>query len=316
MEILCPKCAFVRIVPDTKIPARARMATCPKCGHKFPFRDLEPSEETVNHTEPDTPSPSPGNAVPPPSAAETDSQTPEPETAPEPAEQEASEQEAPPREDIWASLEALNAEPEPDTDPMPNPEEVPWENLEEHGFFTGLRLTITRAMLSPRRFFSHMPVANGLSMPLVFYLLIAEVQALAQFFWQLAGIAPQMGQGSQMGVAGVGSALILIVYPLFLTCILFFVSGINHACLIALRAGEAGFQGTFRTVAYGSAPFVLAVIPLVGPMLGGVWAMVCTIIGLSCVHRTSLGRVLLAMFLPFLLLAGLSVVLVVLQSIV
>lgn len=318
MEIQCPKCEFVRNVPDEKIPARARLATCPKCGHKFPFRDVEPQDapEKKPHEEAQPQAPQHDTAAPEENAEAPQAEEPPQDPAPsaEPDDAPPPEDTEPPRQDIWASLEALQAEPEPDEPPSHAKSSVPWENLEEHGFFTGLRLTIIQAMLGPRLFFSKMPINRGLSMPLVFYLLIAEVQALAQFLWQMVGLSPQMGQNTQMGLVGLGSALILIVYPLFLTAILFFVSGINHACLIALRSGKAGYQGTFRAVAYGSAPFVLAIIPLVGPMMGGIWAMVCTIIGLSCVHETSLGRVLLALFLPFILLGALSVVLVMLQA--
>ncbi|MFO7718221.1 MAG: zinc-ribbon domain-containing protein [Desulfohalobium sp.] len=317
MEIQCPKCEFVRNVPEDKIPARARLATCPKCGHKFPFRDVEPQDPHTGEAEETARTEEPQHA--PPAFGENDA-TPRAEEPPqEPLssaqpEDPPTEDTEPPRQDIWASLEALQAEPEPDEAPPHSRSSVPWENLEEHGFFTGLRLTITQAMLGPRRFFTQMPINFGLSMPLVFYLLIAEVQALAQFFWQMVGLSPQMGQNTQIGLVGLGSALILIVYPLFLAGVLFFVSGINHVCLLALRSGKAGFQGTFRAVAYGSAPFVLAVIPVIGPMMGGIWAMVCTIIGLSCVHETSLGRVLLALFLPFIVLAAISVVLVMLQA--
>ncbi len=40
MEIICPQCQFSRQVDETKIPARAQLATCPKCKVKFQFRDL------------------------------------------------------------------------------------------------------------------------------------------------------------------------------------------------------------------------------------------------------------------------------------
>ncbi|GAB7078611.1 YIP1 family protein [Megalodesulfovibrio paquesii] len=40
MQILCPKCHFAREIPDDKVPANAKVATCPKCKIKFQFREL------------------------------------------------------------------------------------------------------------------------------------------------------------------------------------------------------------------------------------------------------------------------------------
>jgi predicted Zn finger-like uncharacterized protein len=41
MRITCPECGFTRNVPDDKVPATSAMATCPKCRHRFRFRELD-----------------------------------------------------------------------------------------------------------------------------------------------------------------------------------------------------------------------------------------------------------------------------------
>ncbi len=40
MRITCPNCGFSKDVPDHKIPKNAQIATCPKCSHKFRFREF------------------------------------------------------------------------------------------------------------------------------------------------------------------------------------------------------------------------------------------------------------------------------------
>ena len=40
MQIVCPKCQFARELPDDKVPANAKVATCPRCKIKFQFREL------------------------------------------------------------------------------------------------------------------------------------------------------------------------------------------------------------------------------------------------------------------------------------
>jgi hypothetical protein len=186
---------------------------------------------------------------------------------------------------------------------------IPWENLREYGFFPGLIETIKLVMLQPQTFFSRLPLGQGYSKPLIFYLLVAEVQALAQFMWRMAGVAPQ-GQGGGdflgLGLAGLSSLLVLILYPVFLAGMLFVVSALNHACLMAVKAGKKGYEGTFKVISYSNAPMVLAVLPLLGPLVGMVWTMVCTFLGFKYVHRTTNMRVLVAMILPLLLLLLLS----------
>lgn len=41
MRIRCPECNFERDIDTTKIPASATVATCPRCSHRFRFRDPE-----------------------------------------------------------------------------------------------------------------------------------------------------------------------------------------------------------------------------------------------------------------------------------
>ncbi|WP_462323408.1 YIP1 family protein [Desulfoplanes sp.] len=193
---------------------------------------------------------------------------------------------------------------------------VPWEHLDRSGFFPGLFGTIKQVMLHPVRFFSDMVFEPGIGKPLVFYLLIAEIQALAQFFWQMTGMIPMMGGSNGgaalgLGMMGMGSAFILVLYPVVLTSMLFVIVGMNHICLRVFKAANQGFAGTFRAVTYGSAPMVLAIFPLVGPLVGALWTMVTTFFGYKYIHRTTTSRIILAMLLPVIIMTVLVLALVV-----
>jgi predicted Zn finger-like uncharacterized protein len=279
MYIKCPECGFGREVPEDKIPAQAKKATCPKCGARFDFRDSE--EESVF--------PVSGS-----DAEETPSQS------------------AGSEENIWSQLENMGRSEPSDSEDAGSEqnqsfagEKVPWENLEEEGFFPGFLRTIKKAMLAPASFFSGMPLL-GLIRPLVFYLILTELQAVATFLWQMTGFLPMMGAHGQaggvigLGVMGAGSIALLIIYPVILTIMLFIVAGINHLLLRICGAGAQGFEGTFRVVTYGNSPMILGVIPFLGPLVGGLWAMVVTIIGYKNIHDTTYGRVILAFLLPFI----------------
>jgi len=300
MEIKCPECGFAREVPEDKIPPAAKMATCPKCGQKFVFRE-DPKDFAESNKQGD---------------ADWTGQ-----------EYHQNQQRKAPEEDIWSQLESLS---DADSDEAGADKEqrsrqgrrrapggaghVPWENLKDYGFFPALMETIKLVMFRPQDFFGRMPLGQGYSKPLIFYLLVAEIQALAQFMWRMAGMTPQVGQGGEdflgLGLAGLSSLMILILYPVFLAAMLFVVSALNHACLMAVKAGAKGYEGTFKVISYSNAPMVLAVLPLFGPLVGMVWTMVCTFLGFKYVHQTTNMRVLMAMLLPLLILLILSTFLV------
>lgn len=290
MKIVCPECSFARNVPDEKIPPKTKIATCPKCGHRFQFRQVPSTSELTDPLDPLAPS-------------------------------SGSSQPQPPEEDIWDSLSAMAPTPDPSrqkeepsslgagdfhgSDKRPSQAIVPWEHLDQWGFFPGFMETIKQVMLHPVEFFGKATFAPGMGKALVFYLLVAEIQALAQFFWQMTGVVPMMGDSAGgaalgLGMMGMGSAFILLMYPLLLTIMLFAMVGINHLCLRIFQAADQGFGGTFKAVTYGSAPMVLAVFPLVGPLAGALWTMVTTFFGYKYIHRTTTTKVVLAMLLPVL----------------
>ena len=297
MELTCPQCRFTRTIPDEKIPDRAEIATCPKCKHKFKFREL-PADPTA-FTPPASDSPPPENnanlSSSPLSAKEQSRNT---ASAPQHGENRQ------PNEEIWDKLASLG-QPHQDVQAAsasrhapPDEIEVPWEHLDKYGFFPGLWETIKRAMLQPAAFFHSMPVGNGQIKPLIFYLLIAEFQIVMQMLWDMTGIgADATGEAA---MAGINAVMLLIVYPLLLTVMLYIMTAMVHACLHLVGVATRGFEGTFRALTYGSAPMVMVLIPMAGPLIGAVWSLVVTFLGYKYVHRTTTGKVLLAMLLPLI----------------
>lgn len=289
MQITCPRCQYKQDVPDEKIPPRAEKATCPQCKEKFRFRTV-PQEDFILEQEQEK------DRTAPPEH--------EPDSGP------LKDQDRKQDDSIWTSLEKMGG-PEENEHQESVPEnhesgyEVPWENLENHGFFPGFIETVKRVMLAPAAFFYKMPL-KGLFMPLAFFLLIAVVQGLATFIWNMAGVFPttaQHGAGDMgMGMMGIGSIFIVIIYPLFLGLWLFLASGVTHLFLTIFQAGKSGFEATFRATAYGSAPMILGILPFLGPVAGALWSLAVTIIGYKNIHESSFLKVIMAMVAPVLVL--------------
>jgi len=190
---------------------------------------------------------------------------------------------------------------------------VPFEDLPRHGFFPGLWGTVTAVLKTPSAFFQAMPVSGGMARPLIFHLLLAEFMVLCQYLWGLTSLGTlSQYTGSQelmdmgMGMAGAGPILILVFYPLLLILRLMIMTGIIHLLLRVLFrfAGTpgSGAEATFRVLCYSAAPLALGVIPFFGPLLGGLWSIGLTVIGLKEAHRTRSSVALFAVLVPILML--------------
>ncbi|SNR80053.1 hypothetical protein SAMN04488503_1360 [Humidesulfovibrio mexicanus] len=186
---------------------------------------------------------------------------------------------------------------------------VPFEDLPRHGFFSGLWATIRTLLTKPGEFFRAMPVADGMAKPLIFHVLLAEFMVACQYVWSLAGIgataqyigSPELMQMG-LGASGAAPVLLLVVYPLLLVLRLMLMTGVVHLLLRLLRSGGAGAEATFRVLCYSAAPLALGIFPVLGPLVGGIWSIVLTILGLKVVHRTSMAASMFAVFVPILLL--------------
>ncbi|WP_338670074.1 YIP1 family protein [Pseudodesulfovibrio methanolicus] len=188
----------------------------------------------------------------------------------------------------------------------------PFEQLDRYGFFHGLFLTLKLVLLSPRLFFSVMPVGNGLSKPLTFAILISLIQTVVQYAWGVAGLTPGVNvtaQGFQAVPYDATNGLFeLLLTPAFVALTLFVIAGFYHAILSVLKAGGKGFEGSFRAVAYAYAPMMTGIIPMftvefmaAWMFLYAIWGLILTAIGLKYIHKTSYTKVIPVLLLPLLL---------------
>ncbi len=214
-----------------------------------------------------------------------------------------------PQEPASSGPESLAARPGQESSGSP----VPFEDLPQHGFFPGLWRTVHLALSTPGAFFRSMPVTGGMSKPLIFHLLLAEFMVLCQYLWGLTSFgALSQYTGNQelmdlgLGMAGAGPILILVFYPLLLILRLMFMTGIIHLLLrsiFRLTGGQGmGAEATFRVLCYSAAPLILGVIPFFGPLVGGLWSIGLTVIGLKEAHRTRGSAAMFAVLVPILML--------------
>lgn len=343
MKIVCPQCHFSREIPDDKIPENAHLATCPKCQNRFCFRDVEDQYEDVaemqnndaesehfddysdinstRETELQSEKYDQYTAV---TKSETDDNADEAYSQKEanhsdrvkidPADEDQSSEEG----DLWHKLGKMVPNVSLQSDSSDNEEEkeedeyffedVPFEYPEKYGFFPALGLTIKRILTSPIKFFTEMPL-NGFIKPLVFFLLLAEFQAVFEFFWEtlvgingtvMQDINTTVGTGiTQSLSSGSGTAFLnLLLFPVILTIISFPTAGITHLMLLAFGAGKRGFEATYRATTYAYAAAVFSVLPIAGPFITAALSMVISVIAYKHIHNSNYIRVGMAMIAP------------------
>lgn len=316
MQIICPKCEFAREVADDQIPPRSVVATCPQCGLKFRFRELPDEHAAPQDGAPAPSEPGAGADVVPPGTYGPDGRTAErlqqPERKEKPAELSAAERYLASKHDAengkGSASGSPGSEPSGSESPGPVQVEVPFEDLENFGFFSGMAQTIRRACFSPRLFFSVMPL-RGLVRPLVFGLLVVEFMFVVSAFWQLSGVPDLTSimmehQGMQPPSAEqtLNPLTLFVVMPLGYVFNLLLSTLVVHAVLAIVGGAKRGFEGSFRVMAYAYAPLVLGAVPF-GLVPAAFWSLAISIIGLKHMHSTDYARSVLAHVAIFLIMA-------------
>jgi hypothetical protein len=137
--------------------------------------------------------------------------------------------------------------------------------------------TWQRVVTDPHGFFAEMPQVGGLGDPGTFLLICAALNAVGHLIvgW------------------GVSGMIGWFVFQLVLSVVL---AGLLTLIAQQLFDGRAGFEPTFRVVAYASAPLVLAWVPLVGT-LARLYAAYLMMRGIERVHALDATRAVLTVVL-------------------
>ncbi len=289
MLITCPQCNFSKNIADDQIPPRSSMANCPQCGCRFQFRTPVMSAEETEKSHNDHNDPTLDLSY----GADGRLTKKNIQAQPNSSEKIQQEQET-------SCFDTADISEKPII-------EVPFENLSTFGFFSALVQTIRRVCFFPKLFFTVMPL-RGYTRPFVFSLLIAEFIQIMDAFWQISNIPTLSTLMLQhLGLTSDPIALItplniFIITPLRWIFSLAFATLLTHGALSIIAKPKQGFEGTFRVIAYSYTPFLLASIPF-GNILGFVWWLLISVIGLKYIHSVSYTRSILAHVLPGLVIS-------------
>lgn len=161
--------------------------------------------------------------------------------------------------------------------------------------------TVRNVLFNPVGFFRAVPRRGNFVNPLIFAAICALISGL------LSGIIgflfALIGGDVVSAILGLIGAIILT--PIVTVIGLFIGAGIYHLLVLLLvRPSNAGFEATFRVVAYSSALALvswLTAIPFLGILIALVvlvYAIFLYVVGIREVHATTTGRAALVVLIP------------------
>lgn len=198
--------------------------------------------------------------------------------------------------------------------PPPAGNPIPWEDRERLGFVPALIENAKLFITKPQEAFQRTRRQGDYGSPLLWVLIIAVVVGIFQWIWSLlsfGSIATFLPPDAreQMGfilsaMAGGGFFSSVILGPIFAIIGLFIGGAILHLCLMlvqGLSESDAGFEGTVRGVSYAYIAQLGQIVPVIGGLIALVWSIFLLVVGLSTLHRTTQGKALAAVLIPFVL---------------
>ena len=180
----------------------------------------------------------------------------------------------------------------------------PWEQRDQLGWLKAGWETIRLVLLEPSKAFSEMR-RDGIVSAMIFYGILNSVGTLLTLAYQAGLLAVTGTLTAHNGGADVlvPQAIQLVVQavltPFLVVLGSFIYAGVLHLSLMVCGGAKQQFEATYRTYAYATgAVSVFYVIPIVSFLIIMVWGMVALVIGMARTHQISIGKSLLAVFLP------------------
>lgn len=178
-------------------------------------------------------------------------------------------------------------------------EHFPWPPRENDSVLDALARTWKDSVFQPKSFFASMPREYDFGWVLAYYLLIGVVTAGISLFWHMVFGPSLLERVLLRDEVQPGNPFMdFLLSPLWLLIGLFLIAGVIHVCLLLVRGARHSFGTTLRVLCFSGGPQLFGVVPFIGPAVGGIWALVITVIGLREAHETTTGRALAGLLIP------------------
>jgi hypothetical protein len=184
-----------------------------------------------------------------------------------------------------------------------------WEG---QGFFRAFVRTTREVLFTPGRYFKRTASEEGTWPSLLYGIICGTVSAFGAFFWQWLLFTQLTSFGRSRALPYTLTIVAFtIAIPFLVLAGLVLGTLVTHLCLMIVGGNKKGLQTTMRVVSYSFAGHLFGVIPIIGNTIGGVYALILTILGVKEAHEISMGKAVLAVLLPLIAMIGLFVLAVI-----
>jgi len=191
---------------------------------------------------------------------------------------------------------------------------VPWEDPTV-GFPANLLKNWEESVFRPAAFFQRVDFAGPFGRPLLYFLIISILASMFNLIWvNLFWNALFSSLSDTLGSAGFGVqtmranvALQFFWAPFGALLALGLGTLVLHLFTLMLAPERRNMGATARVVCYSRGPLLWSIVPIIGSLVGWVWALVLAIQGMRAAHRTSTGRAVAIVLLPWGLLVLLAI---------
>jgi hypothetical protein len=166
--------------------------------------------------------------------------------------------------------------------------------------------TAREVLFNPVNFFRSIRREGDFQNPLLFAIICALITGV---IGGILSLIFSLISGEGFGGALVSLIASIILIPIGTAIFLFIWAGVYHLLvLLIVRPSHAGYEATFRALAYASAVQAvawLAYIPLLGILVGiviGIYNIVLTVIGIREMHATTTGQAVAVVLIPVIIL--------------
>ena len=191
---------------------------------------------------------------------------------------------------------------------IPPEEEVPpWESGE--GFINAFLKTTWGALFSPTKFFKKVSAGEGYLSPLIYGTISGIIGFGGTLYWQwfVFSRIVAVQRFSPLPFYGFSLITLMVAMPFLVAFSILIGSGVTHLCLMIVGGNKKGFESTFRVIAYSISGDIFGIIPFIGSTIGGIYALILTIIGVREGHGISTGRAILGVLLPLIVAGGFGI---------
>jgi hypothetical protein len=188
---------------------------------------------------------------------------------------------------------------------------TPWES--GGGFVGAFFKTTQEVLFSPTKFFQKTAAGKGYWSPFIFAMISGIIGSGVALLWQwlfFTGFVPPQLFSATTYSLFLTFAVISIPFTIALSILI--GSGITHLCLLIVRGNQRGFEATFRAICYSYSASLFYIVPVIGGFVGFIYLFILAILGVREGHEISTGKAVLAVLLPFIVIAGLGILLAIL----